>query len=91
MRITKNQKIKEIYSNWDRENPRVSFIPKLVCCGVEIKFRESSKPREVRECRKCKNLCLGEFVDDNLKDCINFIPKRISAEERFLRETFGTK
>ena len=44
------------------------------------------RPREEQECRLCKNKCIGEFVDDEDKDCSNFIPKRISAEEKFLRK-----
>jgi len=47
--------------------------------------------REELECDFCKKACRGEFVDDEDKDCINFIPKRISAEEKFLRERFFFK
>ena len=46
------------------------------------------RPREDRECRYCKNSCIGQFVDDEDKDCINFIPRRISVEEKYLREHF---
>lgn len=44
--------------------------------------------REMAECRYCKNHCRSKFVDDDDKDCKNFIPKRISAEEKYLREHF---
>jgi len=89
--MTKNQEIKKIYSDWEKEK-KVSFVPKLICCGVEIKFREKPfPPREVTECGRCKNSCLGQFVDNKLRDCINFIPKRISAEEKYLKMMFGTK
>lgn len=88
-RMTKNQKIKKIFSDWAK-GERISFVPKLVCCGIEIKFRKNPFPlREVFECGKCKNSCLGQFVDDKHKDCINFIPKRISAEEKYLQKMFG--
>ena len=43
------------------------------------------RSREVQECRFCKNKCIGKFVDDEDKDCGNFIAKRVSAEEKFLR------
>lgn len=49
------------------------------------------RPRKERECGKCKNSCIGQFVDDELKDCINYNPKRISAEEKYLREHFFPK
>lgn len=49
------------------------------------------RPREIRECRYCKNSCIGQFIDDEDGDCKNFIPKRISAEERYLREHFFHK
>lgn len=47
--------------------------------------------RETAECGNCKNKCIGKFVDDEDKDCINFIPKRISAEEKYLRRMFFPK
>jgi len=47
--------------------------------------------REMLECRYCKNNCIGKFVNDEDKDCINFIPKRISAEEKYLRKMFFPK
>ncbi|MBA7560840.1 hypothetical protein ES695_14365 [Candidatus Atribacteria bacterium 1244-E10-H5-B2] len=88
--MTKNQKIKEIREDWEKEG-KMSFVPKLICCGVELKYRKNSMPREVRKCGKCKNLCVGDFVDDGLpgQGCINFIPKRISVEEKCLRTMFG--
>jgi hypothetical protein len=86
--MTKNQKIKEMRSDWEKEG-KISFVPKLVCCGVELKYRKNLLPREVRECEGCKNLCLGQFIDDELKDCKNFNPKRRSAEEIYLRRMFG--
>ncbi|MBA7521679.1 hypothetical protein ES705_13790 [subsurface metagenome] len=49
------------------------------------------RPREIRECGECKNSCIGKFTDDELKDCVNFIPKRISAEEKYLRKIFFSK
>ena len=44
------------------------------------------RPREEQECRLCKNRCVGKFADDEDKDCSNFVPRRISAEENFLRK-----
>lgn len=90
---TKNQKIKKMLLDWEKEE-RISFVPKLICCGVEIKWRKNMfPPREVWKCGKCKNLCVGEFVDDGLpgQGCLNFIPKRISVEEKYLQRMFGTK
>jgi len=40
------------------------------------------------ECEECKNSCYGKRIEDEDKDCINFISRRISAEEKFLREHF---
>jgi len=64
-------------------------------CGVELSFRIPNV-REFRlrqECEKCMNSCTGQFVDDKLKDCINFIPnpKKISVEEKYLQRMFGRK
>lgn len=64
-------------------------MKKSLYCGVKIDFEKSPcRPREIRECGECKNSCIGQFVDDELKDCKNFIPKRISAEEKYLRRMF---
>ncbi len=61
--------------------------------GIKEKdlYNENRIPnyREIHECGNCKNSCIGKFIDDDLKDCINFIPKRISVEEKFLREHFS--
>jgi len=40
------------------------------------------------ECEECKNSCYGKQIFDEDKDCINFIPRRISVEEKYLREHF---
>ena len=67
-------------------------MKRTLYCGVKINFKENPwEPREIRECGDCKNSCIGKFVDDDLKDCINFIPKRISAEERYLQRVFSSK
>lgn len=48
------------------------------------------RPREDQECRWCKGKCKGEFIDNEDGDCGKFIPKRISAEEKFLRRKQAT-
>ena len=45
----------------------------------------------VIECEECKNNCYGKQVCDKDKDCINFIPRRISVEEDYLQIHFFHK